>query len=477
MKKGRLKLAAFAITAALLLGGGVWWWQAGATQGTVAGALPARPDLASAPAALRDRIVAAEAKARGHFTAAGGLRELSRLYHANGFPDEALGGYRILQRLEPREPRWTHLAAILVAGYGDLEPALELWRRTTSLDPTYVPAWLKLGDTLLKTNRPDEAEAAYHEVLRRAPENDYALFGLARLDFEAGRWEPARQKLETVVQRSKFTLGYDLIVNLYERLGQRERATAIRASAKASGAYRDPADPWLDELIEVCFEPYRLSLAAGNVARNGDPAGAVRLLERAVELAPDDVSALFQLGTLLASQNEISGAIERLRLCTELAPDFSDGWAHLSALQARIGENTAAERTLALGLKNCPDSPGLHLQNARNLQKAGRTGEAIVAFKNSIRLRPNEPDAYLELGILYIRQDRSAEGLAELRRALEVEPGHPMALSVLAFNAIMAGDEAEARRWFDAVRAQPRVPREQAVRLTDAFRQKFGRAP
>ncbi len=477
MRSRRPLILATVLAAFVAMGAGAYVWRAAQLQRMVAPALPAPPDLSAVPDGLRDRILAANEKARGRFGALAGLRQLSRYYHANGFPDEALACYSLLQQLEPRVARWPHLAAHLIAGYGELEPAIEAWRRVTSLDPSYAPAWLRLGDTLLKANQPAKAEAAYREVLRISPDDAYALFGLARLDFEAERWEDARQKLETVVQRTRFTLGYDLIVNLYERLGQRDRATAIRASAKASGAYRDPADPWLDELIEDCFEPYRLSLAAGTVARQGDPVSAVRLLERAVELVPNDVSAVFQLGTLLASQGDVAGAIQHLRRCTELAPDFSDGWAHLSSLQAQIGEHAAAERTLAAGLKNCPDSPGLHLQHARGLQQAGRTGEAIAAFRNSIRLRPNEPDAYVELGNLFIRQGRNAEGLAEMQRALEAEPGHPMALSVLTFNAIATGDENEARRWFAALRTQPRVPREQAGRLVDAFRQKFGRAP
>lgn len=477
MKSRRLLPGLGLLAGLLLAAGGAWWWQAGGPQRAVAAALPSPPDLAAAPAAMRERLAAAGAKARSRFGATKGLRELSRLYHANGFPGEALTCYRALQQLEPSEPRWFHLAALLTAGYGDLEPALDLWRRTTALDPAYTPAWLRLGEALLKANRPDEARAAYQEVLRREPAEPYALFGLARLDFEAGRWEPALERMEKVVNLTRYTLGYDLIVTLYERLGQTDRATALRATAKASGAYRDPADPWVDALIEDCYEPYRLGIAAGNLARNGDPAGAARLLQRAVEITPEDVSALFQLGTLLIQQGDTAGAIQQLRRCTELAPDFADGWANLSALQASIGESTAAARTLAEGLRNCPDSPGLHLQYARNLQQAGRSGEAITEFQTSIRLRPNEADAYLELGTLLIRQGRAPEGVAVVEQALAAEPGNPMALGVLAFNAIMSGDEAEARRRFAAVRAQPRVPQEQVSRLVDAFRQQFGRAP
>lgn len=474
--KTRTRLAVLVLLA-LAGAAGAWWWQrAGADQAAVAAALPPPPDLTGANPALRDRLAAAEARARSRLSARRGLVELSRLYHANGYLAEAMESYTGLETLAPGEPRWPHLHATILAGYGQVDEAAALWQRVLTLDPGYLPARLRLGDVQLKSNQRAAAAATYNQVLQRSPDQPYALLGLARLDLEAGRWEPARQRLETVVVKTNYQLGYDLIVSLYEKLGQTDRATAIRASAKASGAYRDPDDPWLDELIADCYDPYRLSLAAGTLARNGRQDEAVRLLERAIAIAPEDVSSRFQLGTLLAERNELAAAREQLERCTLLSPDFSDGWVQLSALQARQGESAAAERTLAAGLKNCPQSPGLHLMSAQNLRKAGRLGEAIAAYRTSIRLRPNEPDAYLELGNLLIGQGREAEALEQFRGALEAEPGNPAALGILTFHAITTGNEADAHRWLTRVRQQPRVPREQVEHLLAAFREQFGRA-
>lgn len=466
------------LTAATVLAlAAIWWWQAGVVRSTVMAALPDSANLTGITDALRDRLTSAEANARSRFKARDGLRELSRLYHANGYLAEAEACYRALMQLDPREGRWPHLLATILAGYGDMAPALELWRQARQLAPDYLPIWLRSGDAYLKSNQAEEAAAAYTAALRLEADNPYALLGLARLDMEAGRLEQARQRLEQVVRKTNYVLGYDLIVSLYERLGQQQQAASIRAMAKASGAYRDPADPWLDSLIEDCLDPYRLSLAAGTVARNGDSASALRLLQRALSVAPNDVSVLFQLGTFLIQQGDYAGAIQHLRRCTELAPDFADGWANLSALQAMLGETAAAARTLEQGLRNCPNSPGLHLQYARDLQKAGRYAEAAQEFQTSIRLRPNEPDAYIELGYLFIRQGRNAEAVQQMERALQAEPGHPAALGVLAMNAIMSGDETEARRRLAAAREQPRMPREQMQSLINAYRDKFGRAP
>ena len=455
---------------------GVWWWQrAAASQRLVIASLPAAPELGQAPTRLRDQMAAAEAQARTRFGARAGLAKLSRLYHANGFLNEAGSCYAGLERLEPTEPRWRHFHATILAGYGEVEPAMLLWQRVVQLAPDFLPAQLRLGDCQLKANQPAAAALTYTAVLQREPGNSYALLGLARLDFEAERWAQAQERLETVVRQTDSVLGYDLIVTLYERTGRAEQALAIRRATKASGAFRDPPDAWLDGLMDVCYDSYRLALSAGFLARNGDPAQAVALLERAIALAPDDVTAHFQLGTLSVAQGNYRVAREQLEHCTRLAPDFADGWAQLSALQLQVGEGPAAARTLATGLAHCPTSPGLHLMRAREQQKLNLNHEAIAAYRESIRLRPNEAAAYIGLAYLLINLGQSDESIRLLQQALEVEPANPVILSTLTFNAILTGDESAARRWFSQVRNQPRVPREEVEKLRAAFQQQFGR--
>lgn len=461
---------------ALVAGGAGFWVQAGGKQQVVLAALPHVPDLSMKAPILRSRLHEADARARSRLNPRKGIAELSRLYQANGFLDEAVQCYALLEQIDPTEPRWPHLHASIIAGYGDIEPAVHLWEKTIQLAPDYVPARLRLADALLKFNRTDEATKAFDGVLRLSPGNSYALLGLARLDLEASRWDKARERLEIVVSQTNYQLGYDLIVSLYERLGQHSRAVAIRASAKASGAYRDFPDPWLEELVEDCYDPYRLAVTAGLAgSQSGAEATAIRLLERAIELDPKDVAYPFQLGGIYLAQQNFTKASELFQHCIKMAPEFADGWIQLSALQDQTGATGAAERTMADGLVHCPDSPGLHLMKARKLRKAQRVEEAINEFLVAIRLRPNEPEAYVELGNTYIALGRTEEGVRKMHEALETDPGDPMALSVLAFYSIATGNEKDTAYWLTRVTQQPRVPREQLTRLLQAFRDTFGR--
>ncbi|PTY08467.1 hypothetical protein DB347_02475 [Opitutaceae bacterium EW11] len=452
--------------------GGFAWRRAAVRRAIVTASLPATPEMRDASFVLQERLAQAEKSARSG--SVDGLVELAIVYHANGYFGEAARCYEGLEELQPSEARWPHLHASILAGYGENEPAIGLWRRAVELAPDYTPARLRLADALLKDNRRDEAAKVYQDVLARKPGEPYALLGLARIDLEQNRLQDARTKLETVYETSKAQLGYDLIVSVYERLGLADRAAAIRGSYRASGAYRDVPDPWADSLLDDCYDTYRIALGAGAINRSGDYPTALRLLLRAVQLAPKDVSAHFQLGGMYREHGELAKAGQEFQQCTVIDPAFSDGWIQLSNLLAQMGDAQGSERTLLAGLGHCPDSPGINLARGRMLQKAGQIEEAIPYFEASIRIRPNEPDAYIDLANAYIALGKNDLGIQQLHKALEVDPEHPGVLTVLAYNAISNKDRADADRWMTRVANQPNVQKEMVARLAAEYASVFG---
>lgn len=472
MKPSPILLGGLAI---LLLGGGAgayYWHRSEQRAAIFAAAIPAQPDLSHWPQPMRDRVAAAERRLATE--PVGALAELGQLYHANGFFTEAVQCYAGLEQLDPKNARWPHLHATILAGYGDTGPALPLWQRAVAVAPDYVPAKLRLGDVYLRRDDLASAARIYHEILADHPDESYATLGLARCEFEAEHWQKARELLEPLVARTSFVLGYDLITTVYERLGMEDQARAIRARERASGAYRDPVDPWVDDLAEDCYDVYRLSLASGAAQRNGDISTAFRRIEQALALAPDQATLHFQLGGLNRQTKAYSKARECFEKTTRLQPDFSDGWAQLGAICLLVGDRTAADHAVLEGLRHCPNSPGLHLQNATRLERDGRSEESIAEFRESIRLRPNEADAYLGLAKLLINLKREEEALTAVDQALVAEPDNPLALSIHAFAAIVAGDEAAARRWTHRAENQPRVERVDLDRMRAAYRTKFG---
>jgi predicted Zn-dependent protease len=340
----------------------------------------------------------------------------------------------------------------------------------------YTPAHIHLADSLLKLNRTAEASSLYQAVLKREPDNPYALLGLARIDMDAGRWTEARQRLESAVAKSKYAVGYDLLVNVCEQLGDTARAQQIRAQGKASGAFFDIPDPWLREIYFDCYDSYQLSVVGGTAAREGDRSTGLNLVERAVTLEPNNGYYRLQASALYQQLGNLSKAREQLQAAVKCAPDLSDAWENLVSLLTTLGQKENAWQALANGLVHCPNSPSLHFLRGRLLLSENRLEEAISDLKKAAALRPDEASSSFALALTYSRLGRSTESRDALQAALIAEPGYPPALCTLAQNYIAGGDEANARILMQKVREQPRVPAQERVKLDRAFQQKFGRA-
>lgn len=440
-------------------------------------AVPMRPDLTDWSAELTDRIALAEKSAAGYFRVVPGLAELSRLYHANGFYAEAARCYEALLSLEPRQPRWAHLQAAIAAEFGRLDAALPAEERAVRLAPDYLPARLRLGDILLKSNQTARAAEAYAAALRLEPRNPYALLGLAKCDLARGDWAAAREHLrETVKFHPDFVGALSLLVTVSEHFHDDPEAARLRAKI-GRREFSDLRDPWLESLADDCFDSYRLSVAAALAKFAGDNAAARRWLERAVALAPSSGAYRRQLGKLLYQSRDHSVARQHLEKAVALTPEDSDAWILLVDILVALGDTPAAQRALAAGLAACPQSAALHYLHGQKLAAAGRDQEAVAEFKNAKALRPNEANAYIDLALVYFRLERVEEAIAEMRAALTVQPGHPLAMSVLARYAIDTDDEAAARHWIQQLREQQRLSPNDLNAIVSAFQQRFRRAP
>ncbi|MEO6004409.1 MAG: tetratricopeptide repeat protein [Opitutus sp.] len=475
MKRGRVWLRV--IIAAALAAGGWWGYRMYHAHVVTARSLPARPGLADRPAVLVESVAIAEARAQGWSHSRDGLVELSRLYHANGFFPEAITCYEGLSQLEPGNPRWLHLRASIIANFGQMDEALPLREQVVKLAPSYIPGRLRLGDVLLKTNRSEDAARVYAEVLSRVPGEPYALLGLARCALVKNDWAKAKAHLETAIaQHPDFIGAISLMVTVSEHLGDAATAEAMR-SAMAGGVFTDLPDPWIDELSEVCYDDYLLSVAASVANFASNRAVALELINRAIGLAPEVISYRRQAGQYYLQDSNFGAAKVQLEKALAINPADSDCWLrYLDALRG-LNQPQAVVAAMRNGLAQCPQSSGLHLEYARWLKSVNRLDEAITEFRRGYELRPTEASPLVELATTYLTAGRVNDAVESLNQALERQPEHPGALATLALIEINNHNEAEARRRFQQLRRQAKAPPELLNNLVQAFQQQFGRAP
>lgn len=312
--------------------------------------------------------------------------------------------------------------------FGDNAEAVPNWERGLALDPDYLPARVKLGEVLLKANRQTEAEAGFQAVLAR-------------------------------------------------ELGEEGRARMLRARQKHHGAYQAVRDPWINELNDDGFDAYQLSLESGAASFRGNDADALRWIERALELDPNNGNLHHQAAKLWEKQRNQVKAKAEYEKTVELDPTIADAWARLITLYKAIWETGTALRAMRTVLEVNPNSGVLLLERGRAYKERGRMQDALADFKRVVEVRHDDETGYVESAQVLFALDRREEGVAMLERSLNAEPENPFSLMMLTFTAITNGDWAAADRWFKRVVAQPRVTPQDRARLAAGYEQVFGEPP
>lgn len=452
-------------------------WRLAAARSAAAAVIPARPSLAGWPPELESRLAAAENRSTSLLRSASGLADLARLYHANGFYHEALACYDGLQAQDPANAEWPHLQAVILAGFGQLDDALPRWQEASRLTPDYLPARVKLGDALAKANRWDEAVASYRGALAVDAHHPHALLGLARCAVARNDWNGARQTLQAAIDRHPDFIGaLSLMVTVQNHLGNVIEASRLQAVI-GRREFTDIPDPWLDRILDSCYDPYRLSIAAAVAFFSGAKEQAFAWLERAIALAPDVGTYHRQLANLLFQTGDFNRAREEFTRAVTLNPRDSEAWALLVELQNHLGDQAGVDRSLEVGLSHCPQSAALHHAYGRRLSAAGRNDDAIREFQTAQRLRPSEANAYIGLAMVLFRVNRIDEAVRELRGALVAQPGHTLAMEILARHSIATADQAAARHWLRQLRDQARTKSADLDLIVGEYRQQFGQAP
>lgn len=457
-----------------LAGGGYFGWQRYAAIRAWESHRPATPaPVGNLAPGLDERLTRCAQKIQSWPPDRAALAEFAEVCHANGFLEPASAAYEALRQFEPREPRWPHRLAAILAGYGQLDEAIPLLRRTTELAPDYTPAWLKLGEAYLKSNAVDSAKAAYEAVLGREPENRYAHIGLARCDLLTDRLSAARGHLQRAVAGvTDFAGAQSLLAVVFDRLGNAGAAEIARSRVQRSGHYTEPIDPWMEELLFQCHDPYKLLIGASMASVEERPDRARALLERGLGLAPDDPRLRRRLGKDLAIAGDYVGSRRELERAVALDPTNDAIRLDLLAILRRTQDEAAFEQQVEAGLTVTPESAGLNFEAGRIAARAGRLTEAARHLEISWHMGPDQSPAAIELAEVYFRTGREPEGITLLEDVLTRFPDEYGALITLIRQGTATGDRRTAGWLRRAITGG--APETLLADLQHGYEQRFG---
>ena len=385
------------------------------------------PDLNAAERLIREQLQAERSKLTAIVKAAevpdsaraDAFGRLGRLYHAYDFIEAARACYRNAMALMPEDFRWPYLLGRVVESEGDLQQAVEHYRRAAAIQRDDLPTLLHLARAQLSLNRPDLAEPLFREAVSRDPypSSASALVGLGKIALSRNDPEGAIEYFQTAIsmQPEADSIHYPLAM-AYRQIGDLDKAREhLRKRGTRTPEYPDPL---MEELRNVRTGK-QFFWSQGTVALSeGRFAEAVEAFRQMVAADPEEPIAHMDLGTALLQLGDVGGALDRYRESLRLSPG----------------------------------NPRLHynLGLVYTLQKA--YPKALEHYRNAVELDPGFENAHFNAANLLMRLGKMTQAGQHYARVNELNPGHAFARFMQAMTLVKLGRYQAARTLLESSR-------------------------
>jgi putative PEP-CTERM system TPR-repeat lipoprotein len=180
----------------------------------------------------------------------------------------------------------------------------------------------------------------------------------------------------------------------------------------------------------------------------GDLQGARQQAEDEARRAPQDAAAWLRLGVVRQLAGDRPGALRALQRALELKPGEPDGSRLLARLSVAEGDLGTARKVLDTALRPHPDRLALLLSRAA-VERAGDRPEAAEPWlQRAMEAAPERWKARLALATIMAEEGRRKDLTALLRAAPQTLPRHPAQLGRLGVLQRTAGMTSAAQRTY-----------------------------
>lgn len=332
-----------------------------------------------AAASLRDAVrlksdyLAARIKLADALFAAGELRESKRLYEA-------------LLKENARMPEPHYGLGRVKSAEGDIQAAVEEYRRACELFPNYAAAqyalalaYRRLGDTA----KAQEHLAVYQRApLAQPPLDDPLRSAVKELNSGAQQHLSAGIRLEAAGQ-------------IEQAIAEQERALEI--------------DPKLAQAHVNLISLY---------GRTGQPAKAEEHFRAAIAIDPNQADCYYNFGVLLYGQEKYREAGNAFRKALDINPYYPEAHNNLGFVLEREGRPDEAMKQYRAAIENRPNYRLAHFHLGRLLLSRGKGAEAIDQLQQTLTPEDESTPGFLYgLGAAYARTGDRQHALQYIREA------------------------------------------------------------
>lgn len=442
----------------------------------------ALPTLAieTLPPAVRAGFHRAYEHARTRPADASAVGGLGMMLHAYEQYQSAAACYRVAHRLEPQSFAWAYLSGVVRAELGEHTAALTAFRQALDIDPDYLPARMRLADTLMHTGNFDASRAAYRALARDFPELAVAHYGLGRLSAALHDLPAAVEHYGRAVDAApQFGAAHYALALAYRDLRLDERARPHLEAYRQLGARRPALPDRLLDAIRQTRETARDLIAeAARLGTSGRLDEAIALHLKAIEADPASAQAHVNLISLYGRTGQTDKAMEHYRAALTLEGNRAEAHYNYGVLLASRGDAGAAD-AFRKALEINPFHAQAHNNLGALLARDGDLKAAAAHYRRAIASDPQHRTARLGLGRVLVTMGRPREAVEQLLKTLlpdDIET--PRCMFALSHAYASDGDYVNARRYaMEALHRAERLGQAGLARMIQNQLQRLPTAP
>jgi tetratricopeptide (TPR) repeat protein len=396
---------------------------------------------------IREQIGEAYSFARSHAHDAGASGRLGMVLQAYGLLQEAVVCYRRAAQLEPISFQWTYYLGAVEADQGHCDTAISTLRLALRIDPSYVPAKLRLANCLLASADWDVSGKLFAEIVAHRPDNADAYYGLGRVRAAKrdlpGASEAYRKATELVPD---FGAAHYALALTYRALGKAEQAEEqLRLYEKNKTGVPPSGDLLLAEVRALNHSAtYQVQYGA-ELERQGKLEESAAAHEKALEIDPNLVQAHINLIELYGRLAQFEKAEEHYRAAIRIDSGSAESYYNYGVLLLSAEKYSQAEEAFRKTIEINPFHAGGHNNLGYLLERRSNFAEAETEYRKAIENKPNDRQAHFNLGRILVNQKKFQEGIQELKKTIEPEDENtPRYIYALGAAFARSGDRQNA---------------------------------
>jgi protein O-GlcNAc transferase len=331
--------------------------------------------------------------------------ELAVQHLQNGQFEEARVVCEQILKKDARDVNALHLMGLACANSGDLQKAVDLFKRALKIQPDSFEIHNNLGNILQAFGDNEGAYQSFLQASKLNATNFGVFYNMGNALTSLGRFAGA---INAYQQAAKLeTTNADIHVNL----GLAHKATGDLEAAISS----------FQDALTIDGSHVNAAVSLGNVLMENDQlAEAVAIFRVVASVNPQLFAVFNNLGVAETKQGLYQDSKKSLEKALELDSSAAEVYNNLGVVERLLGNYEAAIARFQSAIQRRPTFAEPYRNIGQTLAETGKPAESIEFFQKALTLEPDFLEARFELGVAYATtgdSEKSAAIFADLNQA------------------------------------------------------------